>query len=140
MPSAAFIAKPAVVTSADRELTERLSRSLSRQFPVTPARKHWTFPYWAFDLTVGKDRLIVGIRKSRWEDQWILMFYPGAGHLWLALIRQRTASTVFATLLTICREIHVLLADTSGVSNIRWYFTKRGPTTATPEQLFELKR
>ncbi len=45
----------------------------------------------------------------------------------------------FATLLTICREIHVLLADASGVANIRSYFTASGPTTATPAQLFELK-
>ena len=139
LPCAAFIVKPEVMTDVDRELSERLARSLSRRFPVSPAQKHWSFPYWAFDLTSGRDRFILGIRKSQWQGQWLLMIHPGNGRLWLALMRQPAAIDVFALLLTICREIHVLLAETAGITNIRWYFTKRGPTTATPEQLFEIK-
>ena len=139
MPCAAFIVKPDVMADVDRVLSERLSRSLSGRFPVSPAQKHWSFPYWAFNLTAGKDRFIVSIRKSRWQDQWLLMIHPGAVHLWIALLRPQTAKDVFAALLNICREIHVLLANTTGITNIRWYFTGGGPTTATPDQLFAIK-
>jgi hypothetical protein len=65
------------------------------------------------------------------------MIHPGAVHLWIALLRPQTAKDVFG--FAICREIHVLLADTTGITNIRWYFTGGGPTTATPDQLFEIK-
>jgi hypothetical protein len=57
----------------------------------------------------------------------------------LALMRHRTAMDVFAVLLTICREIHAVLAATSGVTNIRWYFNRSRPTAATPDTLFEFK-
>jgi hypothetical protein len=127
------------MTDVDRELMESLSRRLSSQFLTSPAQKHWSYPYWAFDLTAGQDRFIVGIRKSRWQDQWIFMIQPGAVHLWLGLMRQQTARCVFDVLLNICHQIHSLLADTAGVTNIRWYINASGTTTATPEQLFQLK-
>ena len=140
MPCAAFSVKPEVMAAPDRQLTERLSQSLSSQFRPTPAQKHWSFPHWAFDVTAGVDRFLVSIHKSKArKDGWILRITPGAPRVALALLRQQTAEHVFAELFTICREIHVCLAGTSGVLDLYWGFSKSRPTVWTPEQLFEMK-
>ena len=140
MPCAAFSVQPDVMADADRQLTERLSQYLSRQFRPTPAQKHWSFPHWAFYVTARGDRFLVSIHKSKArKDGCILRISPGAPRVVLALLRQQTAEPVFAELFILCREIHGLLAATPGVLGLYWGFSKTRPSVWTPEQLFEMK-
>lgn len=67
------------------------------------------------------------------------MIHPEAVRVMLALVRQRTATAVFAELFNICREIHVFLAATPGLTDLRWYFSKVRQAVWTPDQLFEAK-
>lgn len=140
MPCAAFSVKPEAIADPDRQLTERLSQSLSSQFRPTRAQKHWSFPHWALDVTAGGDRFLVSIHKSKArKDGWILRISPAAARVWLALLRRQTAHPVFAELSVLCREIHVCLAATPGVLDLYWGFSKTRPSVWTPEQLFEMK-
>jgi hypothetical protein len=140
MPCAAFSVQPEVMVDPDRQLTERLSQSLSSRFQPSPAQKHWSFPNWAFYVTAGQDKFVVSIHKSKVrQHHWILRIHPGAPRVVLALLRQQTAEHVFAELFAICREIHALLAATPGVLDRYWGFSKTGPSVWTPDQLFEIK-
>ena len=140
LPYAAFNVKPDAMAEPDRQLTARLSQSLSSKFRPTRAQKHWSFPHWALDVTAGGDRFLVSVHKSKArKDGWILRIIPGAARVWLALLRQQTAEHVFAELFAVCREIHVCLATTPGVVDPYWGFSKTQPTVWTPEQLFEMK-
>lgn len=140
MPCAAFSVKPEAMADVDRQVAERLSRSLSRRFHPGPAQKHWSFPNWAFYVTAGQDKLIVSIHKSKTRPRhWMLRIHPGAARVVLALLRQHTAEHVFAELFILCREIHELLAATPGVLDLYWGFSKTRPSVWTPDQLFDIK-
>ena len=136
MPRAAFEVEAGVVQESDRQLTEMLSQHLNRRFRSTPAERVWFFPGWAVDVELGRKTATIAVRKSDYgQDLWILMVGPGGPRGVLALLLGRRAIDMSTELLPICREIHVFLTSTSGISRVRWYLTGSRTSVATPEEL-----
>jgi hypothetical protein len=133
MPRAAFKVEAELASESDRRLLQMLSQRLSSKFKSTPAEKMWLSPGWAFNLQLGRDPFHVVLKEStQWQDSWILMVTPGGLSGFLALVR---GTDISAGLSQICREIHVFLTNTAGISEVRWYLTGSRTAVATPEEL-----
>ena len=129
MPRAAFKVKADI----DCRLPQMLSQHLNSRFESSPPEKMWLFPGWTVDLRVGRDPFHVALKESKqWPDSWVLMVTPGGRRGFLALMR---GSDISPELSQICREIHVFLTNTAGISEVRWYLTGSHTAVGTPEEL-----
>lgn len=135
-PRAAFEVEARVVSESDRQLTQMLSQHLNRRFRSSPAERVWVSRVWAVDVKVGRKTVTIGVRRhDHAPGLWILAVGPGGPRGVLALLGGRRAIDMTADLLPICREIHEFLSNTSGISQVRWYFTGSRTSVGTPEEL-----
>ena len=133
MPRAAFKVEAEFLSDSDGQLPQKLSLHLNTRFKSAPAERMWLFPGWSIDLQIGLDPFHVALKESKqWRDSWVLMVAPGGRRGFLALMR---GANISPELSQICREIHAFLTNTSGISEVRWYFTGSRIAVATPEEL-----
>jgi hypothetical protein len=82
---------------------------------------------WGAVLDMGDNSFTVILGRSQWDPD-----------EWLALIAPNNVSSDISYLKSICREIHAFLTQTTGISDIRWYFQRgqhQSNTVGAPDEL-----
>lgn len=138
-PCACFKVALASASGVGDELARILERHLRGRIDSVelPRKRLWRF--WFVGVQVSRKRFTVLLAPSRYgNDEWILLVARlSTPTLWDRL-RGRRPIDYAPELLRISSEIHTLLAATSGITAIRWYFEGRGAQSAavhTPDQL-----
>ncbi len=121
VPEACFKAEPELYAQDPSALPKALAGLLRSQTKKTPFLRMWTIKIPA--QAKGADGFAVGIRRSpKREDEWIVMLAPPVvGNPLGYILRRESLARFTPQLLQVCRQIHVALTETPGVTGIYPY-------------------
>jgi Ca-activated chloride channel family protein len=134
-PHVCFKAERASGPISGVELAKILAAGLHSRFGPIRMKKWWFISQWIAVLRAGEVSFSLLLGRSKYkEHEWVLLVGPldrGDGDLRRLLDRA-------LELTLICREIHMTLTGTPGVSDVQWYFKgsqSQSHSVATPDEL-----
>jgi hypothetical protein len=130
IPHAAFRVKDSLPDPQGSHWARLLEMGLREHFQAIKAQRHWTIVQWKVSLKVGSTPFTILIGRSKFGgSEWVLLVAP---------LEDKPDAAAGDGLISICREVHRILAQSPDLVNLRWYFedfSSQTAAVATPDEL-----
>jgi len=119
---------------ASEELSRLLAARLEDRIGSVQKKWAWFLHPWAAELRIGYRSFTVALTKSNHvQGEWIILI--GSNDVPFRWMRGHKMAEYVPQLKSICREIHALLTETAGITDVRWYFMGSTAAVANPDEL-----